>query len=158
VEAVIFIGVQGAGKSTFFRERFFDSHVRISLDVLKTRAREQALLRACLGCGQRFVIDNTNVRAAERAAYIAAARSSGFRVIGYFFDVPLRDAMRRNLQRTGAGKIPPAGVGGTFKRLERPTPAEGFDELSIVQVDGNGGFVVSPWTEARESTDVRSGG
>jgi hypothetical protein len=29
VEAVIFVGLPGAGKSTFYRERFFASHLRI---------------------------------------------------------------------------------------------------------------------------------
>jgi hypothetical protein len=39
VEAVIYIGLQGAGKSTFCRERLFHTHVRLSLDMLKTRHR-----------------------------------------------------------------------------------------------------------------------
>lgn len=43
-EAVIFVGVQGSGKSTFYRERFFDTHVRINLDMLRTRLKEQLLL------------------------------------------------------------------------------------------------------------------
>ncbi len=48
MEAVIFVGVQGSGKSSFFKERFFHSHVRISLDLLKTRNREWQLLQFCL--------------------------------------------------------------------------------------------------------------
>src|SRR5438067_1418053 len=146
MEAVVFIGIQGSGKSTFYRERFFDTHVRISLDVVKTRPRERALLTACLGSGQPFVIDNTNVRASERAVYIDAAKRSGFRVSGYFFDAQLHDALRRNSQRLGKGKIPVAGVVGTFKRLKRPTPAEGFDELYLVSNDQGDRFVVIPWT------------
>ena len=43
MEAVILIGIQGSGKSTFYRERFFDTHVRINLDMLKTRQREKLL-------------------------------------------------------------------------------------------------------------------
>ncbi|HWE94100.1 MAG TPA: hypothetical protein VG269_09070 [Tepidisphaeraceae bacterium] len=39
MEAVIFCGVQGSGKSTFFRERFFDTHLRLNLDMLRTRHR-----------------------------------------------------------------------------------------------------------------------
>ena len=56
------MGIQGAGKSTFFKERFFDTHVRINLDMLKTRHREAILLDACIRAKQRFVVDNTNVR------------------------------------------------------------------------------------------------
>ena len=60
MEAVVFVGLQGSGKSSFFKERFFSTHVRISLDLLKTRHREQRFLEACLSTEQRFVIDNTN--------------------------------------------------------------------------------------------------
>jgi predicted kinase len=60
MEAVIFCGIQGAGKSTFFKKHFFQTHVRISLDLLRTRHREKVFLTACLESGQRFVVDNTN--------------------------------------------------------------------------------------------------
>ena len=62
MEAVILIGIQGSGKSTFYRERFFDTHVRISLDLLRTRHREALLLRACLEGKQRFVVDKMSTR------------------------------------------------------------------------------------------------
>ena len=62
MEAVLFIGIPASGKSAFFKERFFDTHVRINLDMLKTRRRESLILRACLEGKQSFVIDNTNVQ------------------------------------------------------------------------------------------------
>jgi hypothetical protein len=58
MEAIIFIGIQGLGKSSFYRERFFNTHIRINLDMLKTRRREQLLLQACLNAKQPFVVDN----------------------------------------------------------------------------------------------------
>lgn len=48
MEAVIFIGLQASGKSTFYQERFFNTHVRINLDMLKTRNREKQSLQVCL--------------------------------------------------------------------------------------------------------------
>ena len=106
MEAVIFTGIQGSGKSTFYRERFFDTHVRISLDLLKTRNRERLFLQACLSTGQRFVIDNTNPRVEDRAPYIAAAKQAAFRVAGYFFETTIRDALRRNTKRVGRSDDP----------------------------------------------------
>jgi len=132
VEAIILIGIQGSGKSTFYRERFSDTHVRISLDLLKTRGREREFLTACLRTGQKFVVDNTNVRVDQRREYIALAKAAGFRVIGYFFDTPLRTALARNKSRSGGAVIPVPGVIGAHKRLERPVIEEGFDELHIV--------------------------
>jgi predicted kinase len=142
MEAVIFTGIQGSGKSTFYRERFFDTHARISLDLLKTRNRERLFLQACLSTGQRFVIDNTNPRVEDRAPYIAAAKQASFRVAGYFFETTIRDALRRNARRAGGAVIPVPGVIGTFKRLARPTWAEGFDELYTICHGENDAFEV----------------
>jgi predicted kinase len=83
METVILVGLQGAGKSSFYKERFFATHLRLSLDMLKTRHRERRLLRACVETGQRFVVDNTNPSRAERQVYIRAAKPAGFRVVGY---------------------------------------------------------------------------
>lgn len=146
MEAVIFMGVQGAGKSTFYRERFFDRYMRISLDLLRTRHRQQRFLELCLATQQRFVIDNTNSQIEERALFIAAAKAAGFRIIGYFFQTSLTDALRRNAQRTGTQQIPAPGVVSTFKRFQMPTLSEGFDELHVVTIGKPNEFVVSPWT------------
>ena len=147
MQAVIFIGVQGSGKTTFYKERFFESYLRISGDMLKTRHREQTLLTACLVAKQPFVVDNTNVLEAQRARFIAPAKAAGFRVIGYFFDCDPREAFRRNNARPARQVVPPAGVFGTFKRLQPPRLAEGFDELWIVRIEPTGGFAVQPYSE-----------
>lgn len=34
MQAVIFTGLQASGKSAFYRERFFNTHIRINLDIL----------------------------------------------------------------------------------------------------------------------------
>src|SRR5690348_8137522 len=142
MEAVLLIGIQGAGKSTFYCRRFFDTHVRISQDLLKTRHREARLLHLCLDTGQPFVIDKTNPTVAERARYIAAARAARFRVVGYFFEPDARGSFARN--RTRTKPVPPAGLFGTLKRLQRPQLAEGFDELFVVRLEG-GDFAVAPY-------------
>ena len=66
MEAIIFVGLQGSGKTSFYKDRFFATHVRISLDLLKTRHREDRILEVCLGTDQRFVIDNTNPTREDR--------------------------------------------------------------------------------------------
>jgi predicted kinase len=151
MEAVVFIGIQGAGKSTFYQRRFFQSHVRISLDLLKTRDRESLFLQACILTRQPFVVDNTNVRAAERAKFIAPAREAGFRVVGYFFDTPVKEAIRRNKQRTGRAVIPVAGLVGTHKRLEPPRRAEGFDLLYRVRIGQGEEVEVEEWAGEPET-------
>jgi predicted kinase len=147
VEAVILIGLQGAGKSTFCKERFFATHLRLNLDMLRTRHRERRLLRACVESGLRFVVDNTNAGRAERQVYIRAARGAGFRVVGYYFQSRVADCMRRNERRPDEQRVPPKGILGTAGRMELPSLAEGFDELYYVHIDPEGGFVVEGWRD-----------
>jgi predicted kinase len=147
VEVAIFVGIQASGKSSFYRERFFDTHLRINLDMLKSRHREQILLRACIEAKQPFVVDNTNPSIEERARYIEIARTGGFRVVGYYFRSPPKEAQTRNARRTGRDRIPDKGILGTYKRLRVPRPEEGFDELHYVRIDGTGCFVVEEWSD-----------
>ena len=145
-EAVLLIGVQASGKSVFARERLFDSHVRINLDMLRTRNREALLLEACLAAGQSFVIDNTNPSRQERARYIEPARAKGFTVVGYYFQSEIAAALRRNAERQETARVPDAGVRGTHARLELPDPGEGFDRLFYVLMTPEG-FRVEEWRD-----------
>src|SRR3954464_590643 len=147
MEAVLFVGIQGAGKSTFYLQRFFDSHIRINLDMLKTRYRAQPSLQACILARQPFVVDNTNVLASEREAYIAPARAAGFRIVGYYFPVPVKYAIGRNQKREGKKKIPVQGILGTQKRLQPPRREEGFDALYCVTVTEAKQLLVEEWPE-----------
>lgn len=143
MEAVIFVGIQASGKTTFYKEVFFRTHLRINLDMLKTRHRETVILEACIHAKQRFVVDNTNVQRIERQKYIVHARNAGFKVIGYYFDADINEALKRNSQRTGKELVPEVGVRGTYNRLEIPVVYEGFDRLYRVFVEKDGGFAVT---------------
>lgn len=66
MEVVIFVGLQASGKSSFYREKFIDTHIRLNLDLLKTRHREQILFDACLKAKQPVAIDNTNPTISDR--------------------------------------------------------------------------------------------
>ncbi len=146
MEAVLFVGIPGSGKSTFYLEKFFHTHVRINLDMLRTRHREQVLLEACIKAKQPFVVDNTNITRAERARYIPLARQAGFRAVGYYFQTNLGAALERNRQRSGKAAIPSTGVLARYRRLELPEFSEGFDELFYVRIDPAAKkFVVEEW-------------
>jgi len=40
MQIIIFIGIPASGKSSFYKELFFNSHIRISMDLLNTRNKE----------------------------------------------------------------------------------------------------------------------
>ncbi len=140
MQAVIFCGIQGSGKSTFYKENFFNTHVRISMDLLRTRNRENLLLQACLSTQMRFVVDNTNPTVAERQKYIELAKAAKYEVVGYFFETGIKEALTRNSQRSGRFLVPEKGVFGTLKRLQKPALAEGFDVLYLVRLLPDGSY------------------
>jgi predicted kinase len=145
MQAIVFCGIQATGKSTFYKQFFFNSHIRISLDLLRTRHREQRLLDLCLETQARFVVDNTNPTVAERQRYILPARPAGYRVVGYYFQSIVQEALIRNRARPYPEQVPDKGVFGTRARLEVPSFSEGFDELNFVRIASDGTFVVELW-------------
>jgi predicted kinase len=147
MEAVIFTGIQGAGKSTFYKQRFVDTHIRINLDMLKTRHREILLLEACLEAKQPFVVDKTNASREERARYILAAKAYHFRVVGYYFRSNYEESLARNNQRTGKQIVPEKGLHDFLRRFQMPAFNEGFDTLFHVRIEENREFIVSEWKE-----------
>jgi len=144
-EVVIFMGIQGSGKSTFFKERFVDTHIRINLDMLRTRRREQRLVEACLGAGQSFVVDNTNPTPFDRSRYIGPAKAAGFQVVGYYFDSDFESCLKRNENRSADQVVPIVAVHATHGRLQSPSRDEGFDKLFRVRVGAKDGFIVRPF-------------
>ena len=147
MEAIIFMGLQASGKSSFYKERFFAKHVRISLDLLRTRHRERRLLAVCLEAQQPFVIDNTNPTREDRAKYIDAAKVANYAVVGYYFRSKAEECLARNQQRRE--RVPDVAILSTAEKLERPTREEGFDALNYVRLT-EAGFVVEEWNAAAE--------
>lgn len=145
MELIMMIGIPASGKSTFCKTKFFNTHVRVSLDVLNTRNKQRQFMALCFGLQQRLVLDNTNVSRPERATHIAAAKANGFAVKGYYFESKVAACLERNAQREGKEKIDPIGVIAKHKALELPAFAEGFDELYYVTLTDNT-FTINPWT------------
>lgn len=146
MQAIIFVGLQGAGKSTFFKEKFFNTHIRINMDMLKTRHREDLLLAACLEMKQPFVIDKTNPTIQQRERYIQVARENRFQVVAYYFVPDLKLSLAQNATRTGKERVPDTALYATLKKLQPPTLEEGFDLLYTVRQDEAGNFVVAETT------------
>jgi predicted kinase len=147
MEAIIFVGIQGSGKSTFFKERFFDSHIRINLDMLRTKNRERLMFEACVEAKQKFVLDKTNLTREERGKHIVSAKGFGFKIIGYYFQTNLEKALERNNQRKGKAKVLDKGLFSSFKRLQISKLEEGFDELFYVSINEENDFVVEDWKD-----------
>ena len=144
---MILCGIQASGKTTLYRDRYLETHVRISLDLLRTRHREAHFLTACLTTRQPFVVDKTNETREERARYVGPARAAGFRVVGVLVEIAPETALERNARRPPRRQVPVAGILGTRKRLTLPSLEEGFDELLRARPDpGSPRWLIGPLT------------
>jgi predicted kinase len=149
-ELVILVGLQGAGKTTFYRTHFAATHAHVSKDNFRHNRRparrQRQLVEEALAAGRSVVVDNTNVTAADRAEPIALARSFGAAVVGYYFPPDLAGSLGRNAGRPGKARVPDKAIHITARRLQPPTPAEGFDRLYEVRPVEGGGFDVRGWS------------
>jgi predicted kinase len=147
MEMIIFIGLQGSGKSTFYQTRFAQTHVLISKDLFphnkRPARRQQQLIVEALQAGKSVVIDNTNATRESREELVNLGREYGATIIGYFFEVQLKESLARNQQRTGKARVPDVAIFAALKRLVPPTYEEGFDRLYCVRSLDNYQFGVS---------------
>lgn len=138
IELVVFSGLQAAGKTTFYRDRFAGTHVHISKDqwpnARKREERQRRLIEEYLRADRSVVVDNTNPTPAERVPLVAIARAVGVRALSYHFAVSVEEALRRNERRVGRARIDNVGTFSVAKRLVPPGDAEGFDGLFQVRL------------------------
>lgn len=144
MQLIIFTGVQASGKSSFYLLNLSHSHLRINLDMLKTRHRENIIFEACLASKTKMVIDNTNPTRLDRTRYIQRAIAAGFEVISYYFETDLNSTLERNSYREAKANIPEVGIRATYHKLEIPSLDEGFAQLFKLNIIGQGEFKVVP--------------
>ena len=154
-EVVVLVGLPAAGKSTFYRQRFAATHAHVSKDLFANNrqpARRQVeLIARALADGRSVVVDNTNPTRAERASIVQQARAHGARVSVYYFDCAPKECLARNAARQGRARVPTVGIFAIAKRLQRPAPDEGFDQLFAVKPLPETGFAVQPLDEPAPS-------
>ena len=148
-KAIIMMGIQASGKSSFCKGQLSEGYVRISLDELNTRNKEKLQFYECVENGKGIVIDNTNPTKEDRQRYIPTLKDAGYVIAGYFMQSRVADCVARNEKREGKEKVPRAAIAATSNKLELPDYSEGFDELYYVQIADNG-FKIDKWDEENE--------
>lgn len=135
-ELIIFVGLQAAGKSTYYHTHLAATHVHVSKDLMKNArdrdARQQEMIEAALARGQSVVVDNTNPTPAVRAPLIETGRRHGARVVAFYFETTVKDAVARNRMREGKARVPDVAIFVTAKKMVPPGFNEGFDEVRVI--------------------------
>ena len=138
-ELVIFVGLPGSGKSTYYFAHFAETHAHVSKDLMPNARRrddrQSALIEKALAAGESVVIDNTNPSRDARAPLIALGKRHGARIIAYYFECSVRVAIVRNAKREGKGRVPNVAIFTTQKKLQPPALDEGFDEVHVINAE-----------------------
>jgi predicted kinase len=135
-ELIIFVGLQASGKSTYYQANFAATHVHVSKDLMKgTRNRDAIqlqMIEEALSEKRSVVVDNTNPTPAARAPLIALGKKHHARVIAYYFETTVKDAVARNRRREGKARVPDVALFVSAKKMVPPGLAEGFDEVRVM--------------------------
>ncbi|WP_435016495.1 AAA family ATPase [Tundrisphaera sp. TA3] len=144
MDVVVFVGLQGSGKSTFYRLAYAATHDLVSLDRLRNnrrpRRRQMHLIAESLRTGRSVVVDNTNPTPEDRAPLVAIAREFGAGAVAVWFDEPIGDCLARNRQREGRERVPDVALFAIRARLVAPGRAEGFDRVVRATIAATGWF------------------
>jgi predicted kinase len=136
VELIIFVGLQGSGKSTWYHANLAATHVHVSKDrmpnVRNKDAKQTEMISTALAAGQSVVVDNTSPNPAVRAPLIALGKRFGARVVAYYFDAAPKVCVVRNRLREGKARVPDVVIFVTAKKLVPPALEEGFDEVRVI--------------------------
>jgi len=136
LELIVFAGLPGAGKTTYYRAHFAATHAHVSKDLMPNARRrddrQERDIEAALADGRSVVVDNTNPSPDVRAPLIALGRRHGARIVAVYFETDVRTAIMRNRQREGKARVPDVAIFATKKKLVPPAFEEGFDEVRVV--------------------------
>lgn len=136
MELVVLVGLQGAGKTTFYLDRFAATHVHVSKDNFRNNRnrdrRQRQLITEALSAGRSVVVDNTNPTRLERAELIKLGRELGASVRCFFLSTQLSICVAWNSRRDGKARVPVVAICAASKRLQPPGPDEGFDSVEYV--------------------------
>jgi predicted kinase len=78
------------------------------------------------------VVDNTNPTPVVRAPVIALGKAHGARVVAYYFEIAVKEAVARNRGRVGKARVPDVVIYATARKIVPPTFQEGFDEVRVI--------------------------
>jgi histidinol-phosphate phosphatase family protein len=155
-EVRLVAGYPCAGKTTFTQEYLDKGYTRINRDTLGgaldglVLQKLGAILQDTDSIVPGVVMDNTYVNAAARAQTIAMCKRFGVAINCTLVNTSIEDAQvnfcMRMMQKHGfilnpeqiskskdPGMLPPAALFGYRKNFEKPSVAEGFDQVDIVK-------------------------
>ena len=135
-ELVIMIGCPGSGKSRFAK-KYYKSYRLISQDQLKSKSKCLKLCQKIMEEGDSIIIDNTNPDKKTRKLYIDLALQNKYTIKCYWMQVDKLLGKHLNYIRFKKneehGLVPDIAYNVYFKRFEKPSEDELFNEIKIIE-------------------------
>jgi predicted kinase len=145
-ELAVLIGLQAAGKTTFYQRHLAATHEHVSKDnwpnARRRERRQLVVVDRLLAEGHDVAVDNTNPSRIDRAGLLEVAARRGAYAVAYWFLPDRAGSLARNAARPDETRVPDVGLFATMGRLVEPSQDEGFDVIRVVRFDGWGGFTV----------------
>lgn len=115
-QLVIFVGMPGSGKSSYYHQYLSATHRHINQDQLKTKDKVLKKLTEVMAKGESVVVDNTSPSQSTREIYYQLAEKYSYKVIIIYF---ISDGYGWNKLRSHP--VPDIAYHGYFKKLNPPT-------------------------------------
>lgn len=147
-DLVIFCGSPGAGKSTFYWKHLKPlGYERVNQDILKTREKCLKCAGDMLSKGISVAVDNTNADEAVRDIWVKLAAKYNVPVRCVLFTATLRlcehndvvRALNPSMNPENRSILPSMAFTGWKSRFCKPTLAEGFQDITEVKFEFDGG-------------------
>lgn len=149
VEAIVFVGVPGIGKSTYYKKYHFKTHIRVNRDMLREYNYKQKLvngvnyeekmmnlIKYCIDNSVNFVVDNNNFTKKQRKHLVDYIRlmdtKEQFKIIALVFPKDFTLASGRNLQRGNYERVPYEIWKSMVDAYDDVSMSEGFDKIRFL--------------------------
>ena len=145
----VMIGAPGCGKSYYIKQHLKDNEIVISRDAIRFNilkdtdayfSKEKQVynefikqINAAIADDRDFYVDQTSLNRGARAKLFSHLERKPNKIIAIYMNTPLEKILYQNSLRTGRALVPEDAVINMFNSIEKPTKAEGFDEIWEVE-------------------------
>ena len=145
----VMIGAPGCGKSYYIKQHLKDNEIVISRDAIRFGmlkdtdayfSKEKQVynefirqINAAIADDRDFYVDQTSLNRGARAKLFSHLERKPNKMIAIYINAPLEKILYQNSLRTGRALVPEDAVINMFNSIEKPTKAEGFDEIWEVE-------------------------
>lgn len=130
-QMIMTVGIPACGKSTYIKKHFYDTHMRVNLDMIKQGHKEHTILTSIMSTGINVVIDRTCLTANIRKQFINLALIYEYSIDVYDFEYDIEECIKRD--KTRERKVTSHVIIMLAGQYEKPKLSEGITSITTVK-------------------------